>query len=133
VTDAVAGAARPRTFYEVSVFEGTIYTAGRDSFLASLIDLAGGEPITGDPLTTSIALEDLLVADPELILLGDAAYDPSVTPEAVAARQGWGAISAVQNGQIVVMLGDPVITRPGPRIVDGLEALAGAIHPERFD
>ena len=133
VTDAVAGAARPRTFYEVSVFEGTIYTAGRDSFLASLIDLAGGEPISGDPLTFSIALEDLLAADPELILLGDAAYDPSVTPEAVAARQGWGAISAVQNGQIVVMLEDPVITRPGPRIVDGLEALARAIHPERFD
>jgi len=133
VTDAVAGAARPRTFYEVSVFEGTIYTAGRDSFLASLIDLAGGGPITGDPLTFSIALEDLLAADPELILLGDAAYDASVTPEAVAARQGWGAISAVQNGRVVVMLEDPVITRPGPRIVDGLEALARAIHPERFD
>jgi iron complex transport system substrate-binding protein len=133
VTDAVAGAARPRTFYEVSVFEGTIYTAGRDSFLASLIDLAGGEPISGDPLTFSIALEDLLAADPELILLGDAAYDPSVTPEAVAARQGWGAINAVQNGRVVVMLEDPVITRPGPRIVDGLEALARAIHPERFD
>jgi len=133
VTDAVAGAARPRIFYEVSVFEGTIYTAGRDSFLASLIDLAGGDPITGDPLTFSIALEDVLVADPELILLGDAAYDPSVTPEAVAARQGWGAISAVQNGRVVVMLADPVITRPGPRIVDGLEALVRAIHPERFD
>lgn len=133
VTDAVAGADQPRTFYEVSVFEGTMYTAGRDSFLASLIELGGGDPITGDPLTFSIALEDLLAADPELILLGDAAYDPSVTPEAVAARQGWGVISAVQNGRVVVMLEDPVITRPGPRIVDGLEALARAIHPERFD
>jgi len=133
VGDAVTGAARPRTFYEVSVFAGTIYTAGRDSFLASLIELAGGDPITGDALTFAIALEDLLVADPELILLGDAAYDPSVTPEAVSARQGWGAISAVQNGRVVVMLADPVITRPGPRIVDGLEALARAIHLDRFD
>jgi iron complex transport system substrate-binding protein len=132
VIEALAGATRPRTFYEVGVFEGAIYTAGEDSFLASVITVAGGDPITGDPLTTSIALEDLLVADPELILLGDAAYDPSVTPEAVAARQGWGGISAVQNGQIVVMLRDPVITRPGPRIVDGLEALARAIHPDRF-
>jgi iron complex transport system substrate-binding protein len=133
VGDVVAGAARPRTFYEVGVFEGAIYTAGRDSFLASLIELSGGDPITGDPVTFSIALEDLLVADPELILLGDAAYDPSVTPEAVAARTGWGAMSAVQNGRVVVMLADPVITRPGPRIVDGLEALARAIHPDRFD
>ena len=133
VTEAVGGATRPRTFYEVGVFEGAIYTAGEDSFLASVIRVAGGDPITGDPLTTSIALEDLLVAEPELILLGDAAYDPSVTPEAVAARQGWGAISAVQKGRVMVMLADPVITRPGPRIVDGLEALARAIHPERFD
>ena len=133
VTEAVGGATRPRTFYEVGVFEGAIYTAGEDSFLASVITVAGGDPITGDPLTTSIALEDLLVADPELILLGDAAHDPSVTPEAVAARPGWGAMSAVQNGQVVIMLADPVITRPGPRIVDGLEALARAIHPDRFD
>ncbi len=133
VGDAVAGAARTRTFYEVSVFEGAIYTAGEDSFLASLIELSGGDPITGDALTFSIALEDLLAADPELILLGDAAYDSSVTPEAVAARPGWGAMSAVQNGQVLVMLADPVITRPGPRIVDGLEALARAIHPDRFD
>ncbi|MGH2462052.1 MAG: ABC transporter substrate-binding protein [Candidatus Limnocylindria bacterium] len=133
VTDAVAGATPPRTFYEVAVFEGAIYTAGADSFLASLIEMAGGIPITGDALTTSIALEDLLVADPELILLGDAAYDPSVTPESVAARTGWAGMSAVQAGRVVVILEDPVITRPGPRIVDGLEALARAIHPDRFD
>lgn len=133
VSDAVAGAPTPRTFYEVGVFEGAIYTAGADSFLASLITLAGGDPITGDSLTTAIALEDLLAADPELILLGDAAYDPSVTPDSVAARPGWDGITAVVNGRVVVVMEDPVITRPGPRIVDGLEALARAIHPDRFD
>jgi iron complex transport system substrate-binding protein len=50
----------------------------------------------------------------------------------VAARPGWGEMTAVQDGRIVVVLDDLVITRPGPRIVDGLEALARAIHPERF-
>lgn len=133
VSDAVAGAAPLRTFYEVGVFEGAIYTAGEDSFLASLISIAGGDPITGDSLTTAISLEDLLAADPELILLGDAAYDPSITPDSLAARPGWGAMSAVQAGRVLVMQDDPVITRPGPRIVDGLEALARAIHPDRFD
>ena len=39
-------------------------------------------------------------------------------------------MTAVKDGRIVVMLDDEVITRPGPRIVDGLEALARAIHPE---
>ena len=73
---AVAGAERPRTFYEVGVFEGSIYTAGKDSFLASLISLAGGEPIIGDAASTAIQLEDLISADPELILLGDATLRP---------------------------------------------------------
>lgn len=132
VVAAVAGASRPRTFYEVSVFEGTIYTAGADSFVASLISLAGGEPITGDPASFAIQLEDLIAADPELILLGDAAYDATITSETVAAREGWSGMTAVREGRIVAFLDDIVVTRPGPRIVEGLEALARAIHPERF-
>lgn len=133
VREAVAGAPSPRTFYEVGIFEGTIYTAGADSFLASLIEIAGGDPITGDAVTTAIQLEDLVVADPELILLGDAAYDPSITPESVAQRAGWGEMAAVVQGRVQVMPKDLLITRPGPRIADGLEALARAIHPEAFD
>ena len=132
VVAAVAGADRPRTFYEVSVFEGSIYTAGENSFLASLISLAGGEPILGDALSTTIQLEDLISADPELILLGDATYDSTVTVTGVAARPGWGEMTAVKDGRVVIVLDDLVITRPGPRIVDGLEALARAIHPELF-
>jgi iron complex transport system substrate-binding protein len=133
VEAAVAGVPPPRTFYEVGLFEGAIYTAGADSFLAGLIETAGGNPITGDSLTTAIALEDLVVADPELILLGDAAYDPSITPESVAARPGWDGMTAVATGRIEIMVEDPVITRPGPRIIEGLEALARAIHPDAFD
>ncbi len=129
VEDAVAGLERPRTFYEVSVFEGTIYTAGEGSFLASLIEIAGGDPITGDALSTSIEIEDLVAADPELILLGDATYDPTITPDTVAARPGWDSMTAVTSGSVVVITDDLLITRPGPRIVDGLEALVRAIHP----
>jgi iron complex transport system substrate-binding protein len=130
VVTAVAGAPQPRTFYEVGVFEGSIYTAGKDSFLASLISIAGGDPITGDAKSTAIQLEDLIAADPELILLGDAAYDVSITPASVATRAGWTDMTAVANGRIVIMDQDEVITRPGPRIIDGLEALARAIHPD---
>jgi len=132
VRTAVADLGRPRTFYEVSVFEGTIYTAGEGSFLASLIETAGGEPITGDALSTSIAVEDLVAADPELILLGDASYEPTITAESVAARPGWETMTAVVTGRVVPVAEDVVITRPGPRIVDGLEALARAIHPDAF-
>jgi len=133
VEGRLAGVDRPRTFYEVGVFAGTIYTAGEGSFLASLLEIAGAEPIVGDAVSTSIQLEDLVVADPELILLGDAAYDASITPASVAERPGWGEMAAVRDGRVVAFLDDLVVTRPGPRVVDGLEALAGAIHPELFD
>jgi iron complex transport system substrate-binding protein len=133
VAEAVATADRPRTFYEVAVYQGTIYTAGADSFLASLLSIAGADPITGDALTTAIQLEDLVAADPQLILLGDAAYDASITAVSVAARDGWQGMSAVVNGRVLAIVEDPVITRPGPRIIDGLEALARAIHPELFE
>jgi iron complex transport system substrate-binding protein len=42
-------------------------------------------------------------------------------------------MTAVTTGRIEVMEEDPVITRPGPRIIEGLEALALAIHPDAFD
>lgn len=131
VVASVDGLDRPRTFYEVSVFEGVIYTAGEDSFLASLIETAGGEPITGDALSTSIELEDLVAADPEIIVLGDATYDPTVTAASVAARPGWGGMTAVSEGRVVPFPDDVVATRPGPRIVEGVEALADVIHPDR--
>ena len=137
VQHKVASAPHPRVFYEVSVFEGAIYTAGKDSFLASLIAMAGGTPITGDPKSTAIQVEDLRAADPQVILLGDASYDPSLgTPTkalaVVRGRAGWSGMSAVKDGKVVPFLDDIVTTRPGPRIVDGLEALARAIHPELF-
>ena len=137
VETAVAGADRPLTLYEVFFSEGTTYTAGEGSFLASLIDIAGAEPVTGDAQGV-IDAEALVEANPELILLGGASYDPSLAdPEAaletVAARPGWAELAAVESGDVVPYLEDIVTTRPGPRIVDGLEALARAIHPDLFD
>ena len=140
VTDVVAaveGADRPLALYEVFHAEGTTYTAGEGSFLASLLDLAGAEPLTGDEQGV-ITAEALVAADPQLILLGAASYDPSLgDPEAaletVAARPGWGELTAVTDGAVLPYFDDIVTTRPGPRIVDGLEALARAIHPDRFE
>jgi iron complex transport system substrate-binding protein len=135
--ELVAGADRPVTLYEIFYAEGITYTAGAGSFLASLIEIAGAEPVVGDAQGT-LAAEALVEADPELVLLGDASYDPSLADEAaaletVAARPGWGDLTAVKQGNVVPYLDDIVTTRPGPRVVDGLEALARAIHPELFD
>lgn len=137
VSAAVEGVERPLTLYEVFHSEGTTFTAGEGSFLAALLELAGAEPLTGDA-QGMMGSEDLVAADPELILLGTASYDPSLADaetalETVAARPGWGDLAAVRDEAVVPYLDDIVTTRPGPRIVDGLEALARTIHPDRFE
>lgn len=127
VAAATAGFAKPRVFYELDASQ-KIYTAADDSFLAEMIKLAGGAPITtGSTTNFEIPLETLVKADPELILLGDAAY--GTTADVVKARNGWAGMTAVKSGAIVAV-DDVVISRPGPRLVDGLRALALAIHPD---
>jgi len=70
-----------------------------------------------------------LSCDPDMIILGD--Y-PWVSPEDVLAREGWGTLSAVQNEAVYGINVDQV-SRPGPRIFNGLEQLAEIIHPELFE
>ena len=107
---------------------GAIYGLSVDDYAAELIALAGGEPITsGESGVWEIDLESLVAAQPEVILLGDAAY--GTTAEAVTARPGWGSMPAVADGSIVAVDGD-LITTPGPRIATALRALIQAIHPE---
>lgn len=115
----------PRVFYEIDV-TGGIFTPPVDSIYGEMFQLAGADPISGDA-NYSISLEELVAADPEVILLGDGAY--GVTAESVAARQGWGGMTAVKAGRIVAV-DDIVVTRPGPRLAEGLLALVRAIHPE---
>lgn len=127
VERSVAGLDAPRVFYELDA-TSAIYGPADDSFLEEMIVLAGGDPITtGSPTAFEIPLERLISEDPEVILLGDAAY--GVTADQVSARPGWGGMTAVETGAIRPV-DDVIITRPGPRLTEGLRALALAIHPE---
>jgi iron complex transport system substrate-binding protein len=133
VQDKVASAAsRPTIFYELDATDpAKPYTAGPTTFIDQLIQVAGGQNIAGS-LTTpwpQISLEEILVKNPDIILLGDAAYGNS--PEQVAQRPGWTGLKAVKEGSIQVF-DDNLVSRPGPRLVDGLEILAKLIHPELF-
>ena len=127
VTQAVADLPQPRTFYEIGD-DPELYGPAPDSFVADMVTLAGGAAITTtDPSVFSIPVERLVAVDPQVIVLGDAAY--GTCPDTVAARPGWEGITAVRNGD-VVPVDDTIVTRPGPRIGDGLVALALAIHPD---
>jgi iron complex transport system substrate-binding protein len=122
---AATATEKPRLFYEIDSTNG-IFTPPADSIYGEMFTLAGANPISGDA-NYSISLEDLVAADPEVILLGDAAY--GVTAEAVAKRPGWGDMTAVKDGNIFP-IDDIVVTRPGPRLVDGLQAIIATIHPQ---
>jgi iron complex transport system substrate-binding protein len=119
----------PRLFHEV---DDQLYTVAPNSFVGSLYTILKAQNIAAgtDQAFPQLSQEAIIEADPEVIILGDAAGGESA--ETVKARPGWGSISAVENDRIYVI--DPdIVSRPGPRLVDALEALAQMLYPERFE
>ena len=133
-TEAVTAEAedKPLVFYEIDASDPSKpWTAGKGTFISKMIQMAGGINL-GDELDgewIQISLEALLKADPQIILLGDSMYG-SDTEEA-AKRTGWSEINAVRN-TMIYEFDDNLVTRPGPRLVDGFEQIARLIHPELF-
>ncbi|MDD2922331.1 MAG: cobalamin-binding protein [Anaerolineales bacterium] len=122
---------RMNVFYELDATDpAKPYTAGKGTFISLLLERAGGYNIAADiDGYPQFSLEQVVAADPAFIILGDSAY--GATPESIALRPGWENLSAVKNNQ-VLPFDDNLVSRPGPRLVDGLEALAKLLRPELF-
>jgi len=123
---------KPAVFYEIDATDASKpYTYGPGTFGDLLITRAGGTNIADvakDPYP-QISLEQIVSSNPAFIILGDSMY--GATPDAVKARPGWVSIDAVKNDRIFPF-DDNLASRPGPRLVDGLEQLAKLLHPELF-
>lgn len=130
-TKAATASAHPIVFYELDATDpAKPWTAGPGSFVDQLITLAGGTNagnIAKDQYA-QLSLEQVVSQNPDIIVLGSANFGGQ-TPELVAARPGWQDIKAVKN-HTVYTFDDNLVSRPGPRVVDGLEKLAALIHPE---
>jgi len=130
--DAIAHVLRdvergPRVFYELSA---GLYTAAPNTFIGSLLTMLKARNIAEGARSAfpQLTAEAVVSADPEVILLTDAAF--GVDYASVAARPGWSNISAVRNRRVIAI--DPdIVNRPGPRLVEGMHALAAALYPER--
>jgi iron complex transport system substrate-binding protein len=123
---------KPTVFYEMDATDPNApYTSGPGTFVDTLLTMAGGVNVAGkmDSPWVALSAEKLVEMNPEIILLGDSNYGTTV--EMVKTRSGWEAIAAVQNDQIF-LYDDNLISRPGPRLVEGLELLAKLLHPELF-
>lgn len=134
VVEKIQGAqSRPLVLYELDGTDPNApWVPGPGTFINTLIDMSGGRNIGASMADAwvQMGLETIIAENPEIIVLGDAVYG-GVTPELVAKRGGWDAISAVKNGKVFTF-DDNLASRPGPRLVDGLEAMAKLIHPELF-
>jgi len=130
IRSKVQGRTHPRVLHVLN-FEPLI-SAGKGTFVDDLIHLAGGRNIaeTAQGKYPRFSLEEVLAVDPEVILLASMRSDDPLT-EQRQWWERWKTLSAVRHGRIHVLNSD-LIHRPSPRIVDGLEQVARAIHPEVF-
>jgi len=102
--------------------------------LARQVAIAGGLDLLGRPLVPSIDVpwEDFVAADPEFLFLLPCGFDAErAVSEAgvLVARPEWQRLRAVRNGTAYVLDGNAYFSRPGPRVVDGIELLASLLHP----
>jgi iron complex transport system substrate-binding protein len=125
VVGAVKGRRRPR----VAALEwlDPVYAAGH--WTPQLIELAGGEDVLGMAGGPSriVSFQDVANAEPEVVVVVPCGYDaPRARAEAAAYARELGGLGA---GEVVAVDASAYFSRPGPRLIDGLELLAHVLHP----
>jgi iron complex transport system substrate-binding protein len=121
---------RPAVFWEV--FDEPLTTAGPNTFIGQMIQLAGATNIFEDAQEhyPQVSAELVVERDPDVIL-GPSTQSAKLTPELIAQRPGWSNLTALRKKRVYLLDGE-ITSRAGPRLADGLEALAKALYPELF-
>jgi iron complex transport system substrate-binding protein len=107
-------------------------------WMPELIELSGGAPLCtrpGDHAPT-LARDALASLDPDVVLVKPCGFTLQRTLEeldSLPRTLPWEQWSAVANGRVYVADGNAFFNRPGPRIVESLEILAGCVHPRDFE
>ncbi|MDZ7802085.1 MAG: ABC transporter substrate-binding protein [Trueperaceae bacterium] len=106
-------------------------------WVPELVSLAGGrEPLSRlGARSTPVAWEHVVAAAPDVLVIAPCGQSIAASQPDLArlrAQAGWSELPAVQKDHVYVMDGSAYLSRPGPRLVDALEILAGVLHPSRF-
>jgi iron complex transport system substrate-binding protein len=115
-----------RCFIEIA--QEPLYTAGPGTFINDLIEQAGGENVVTQKGYVAYSLEQLLKDDPEVYL---ATKGSMSDPADIEKRPGYSALTAVKAKKVFV-LDDNLVSRPGPRCIEGIRQIAEALHPDAF-
>jgi iron complex transport system substrate-binding protein len=121
---------RLTVFYKA--YDEPLITAGPSTFIGHMIDMAGGINIFADRRESypQVSAEEVLRRDPSVIL-GPASRGLRLSPERIGQRPGWRHLAAVKNHRMY-LLDDDLVSRPGPRLAEALEAVAKALYPDLF-
>jgi len=133
VRERAEGLDRPRVFC-VEWFDA-VFASGH--WVPEMVGIAGGEDSLGLAGRDSrkIPWELVVAYDPEVLVLMPCGFDVGRTAEDVpllAKNEGWRSIAAVKAGAVFATDGSAYFSRPGPRLVDGLELLSRMVHPSVF-
>jgi iron complex transport system substrate-binding protein len=109
------------------------YVAGH--WVPEMIEVAGGKDVLGRKRTSSfrVTAEDVIDAAPEILLIAQCGYSARQAHDeykAMTFPEEWNAIPAVRNSHVYAMDASGYFSRPGPRLIAGIEALAKVLHPE---
>jgi iron complex transport system substrate-binding protein len=135
----VRGRSKPRTLL---VFERDpaslrgVYVSGGVGFLHDMLGIAGGVNVFADVTRESVqpSVETMLARAPEVILEVRATGMLETPDNVTQAKRVWGALAsvpAVKQGRIQILSGEYLVV-PGPRVVQGTDAFARALHPDAF-
>lgn len=126
IRDATRDARRPR----VAALEWLDPPFAAGHWTPQLIDYAGGEDVLGFPGEHSLerTWQEVALAQPDVVIVMPCGFDAELAyREAEMHRE---QLAGVGAGEVVAVDAASYFSRPGPRIVDGLELLAHILHPE---
>ena len=121
---------RPRVL--VLIGDETLYSFGKESYIHTLVEMAGGRSITDslDAQAPTLTDEFVLTEKPDVIV---GAWGPDYDPDRLQSlHPTWDIVPALQNDRVYSLPAD-LLLRPGPRLVDGAWRLAAQLHPNRMD
>ena len=109
------------------------YVAGH--WVPEMIEVAGGKDALGRRRTPSfrVTAEDVIDAAPEILLIAQCGYSAQQARDeycGMSFPEEWSAMPAVRNSRVYALDASGYFSRPGPRLITGIEALAKILHPE---
>lgn len=126
-----AGDGTKSIYFEVSPLEYGLWTAGSGTFMDEIATMLGLKNCFADVEGwAQISEEQVLERNPDYIVTISMYYGEGPTPEEeIMARPGWENVTAVKD-QKILNLPDNELSRPGPRLADGAQALYDFVNAE---